>query len=268
MVAQRQHGGGVADGGVDLEPVADDAGVGHQPGAVAVVERRDHLGVEPGEGGPEAPRACAGWSARTGRTGTPRGSAARTAPARRGRPHPTRCRGRRGSRACSRPRRSAPARRRRPGRRSPAARRRASASASMASRARPNIHRFTGSAALASRRPTVGGRRTSSSVQCSAAPAPPTPGSTDASPAVEQPADLPQPEPRPALPGQLPRGDHHDVGEAQRANAGQAGEAPPDPGRPVIQPHRRRAASSARSRSSRSRPARAAPAWRGWCARG
>ena len=38
-----------------------------------------------------------------------------------------------------------------------------------------------GRPALASRRPRAGGRRTSSSVQCSAAPAPPAPGSTDTS---------------------------------------------------------------------------------------
>ena len=44
---------GVGDRGVDLEPVADDAGVGHQPRPVGVVERRDGVGVEAGEGGPE-----------------------------------------------------------------------------------------------------------------------------------------------------------------------------------------------------------------------
>ncbi len=54
VVAQGDRGAGVGDGGVDLAPVAHDAGVGHQPLDVGRTERRDGVGVEAGEGLAEA----------------------------------------------------------------------------------------------------------------------------------------------------------------------------------------------------------------------
>ena len=57
-VAQGDGGAGVGDRGVDLAAVAHDAGVGHQALDVAVVEGRDRVGVEAGEGGAEVRRAC------------------------------------------------------------------------------------------------------------------------------------------------------------------------------------------------------------------
>jgi len=44
---------GVGDGGVDLGPVADDAGVGQEALAVVVGIGGDADGIEPVEGGPE-----------------------------------------------------------------------------------------------------------------------------------------------------------------------------------------------------------------------
>ena len=45
--------GGIADRGVDLGPVADDARVGHEPGPVGRPERRDERRVEAPERRPE-----------------------------------------------------------------------------------------------------------------------------------------------------------------------------------------------------------------------
>jgi hypothetical protein len=44
---------GVGDGGVDLHAVADDPGIGHEPGHLGVAVARHHLGIEPVEGGEE-----------------------------------------------------------------------------------------------------------------------------------------------------------------------------------------------------------------------
>jgi hypothetical protein len=53
VLAQGEDGGGVADGRIDLEPVADDPGVSHEAGPVVVAEPRHRLGVETREGGTE-----------------------------------------------------------------------------------------------------------------------------------------------------------------------------------------------------------------------
>src|SRR6478735_5322168 len=53
VLAQVQNRAGVGDRRVHLAHVPDDPRVGHQPGAVGVVEGGDLLGVEPGEGGTE-----------------------------------------------------------------------------------------------------------------------------------------------------------------------------------------------------------------------
>ena len=52
---------GAADRGVDLGARADDAGVGEQALDVGLAEAGDGCGVEAGEGGAHASRACAGW---------------------------------------------------------------------------------------------------------------------------------------------------------------------------------------------------------------
>ena len=52
-VGQAERGARVGDCRVDLGPVPDDAGVGHQPGDVLIAERGHGGGVEPGEGGAE-----------------------------------------------------------------------------------------------------------------------------------------------------------------------------------------------------------------------
>ena len=64
---------GVGERRVHLGPVADDRRVGHQPRhVVARRRRRPPRGRSP-RTRPGTPAACAGWSARTARTGTPRG---------------------------------------------------------------------------------------------------------------------------------------------------------------------------------------------------
>ena len=53
-LAQAQHHAGVVDRRLDLEPVPDDAGIGHQPRLVAPGEAGDDLGIEPAVRLPEA----------------------------------------------------------------------------------------------------------------------------------------------------------------------------------------------------------------------
>ena len=54
LLPQGEHGPGVADGGLHLEPVADDAGVGQEPRDVPRVEAGDLFRIEPREGPPIA----------------------------------------------------------------------------------------------------------------------------------------------------------------------------------------------------------------------
>ena len=92
-----------------LRAVADDGRVGHQPLDVGAPNAATFSGSKP-RTRRGSPRACAGSSATTGRTGTPRGRAARRARGRRGPDGPTRHRGRRRSRASDAAQGSAPAR--------------------------------------------------------------------------------------------------------------------------------------------------------------
>ena len=109
-VGQAERGARVGDRRVDLGPVADDAGVGDQPGDVRVAERGHGGGVEPGEGGAEVLPLAQDRRARTARTGRPPGRAARRSPRRRAAGGPIPRRGRRCTRAGSAPTGSAASR--------------------------------------------------------------------------------------------------------------------------------------------------------------
>lgn len=52
--AQREGGAGVADGGLDLAAMADDAGVLQEPLHVGLIEDGDRIGIETGKSVPEA----------------------------------------------------------------------------------------------------------------------------------------------------------------------------------------------------------------------
>ena len=97
-VVDRRRGAGVGDRRLDLGAVAHDARVAQQPLDVGRPELGHGGDREARERGRGTPRACAGSSATTGRTGTPRGTAARTARRRRAPAGPTPRRGSAGTR--------------------------------------------------------------------------------------------------------------------------------------------------------------------------
>ena len=84
---------GVGDRRLDLGAVPHDAGVGHEPRDVVVVELRDDLGVEPGERRPERRPLAQDRDPREPGLERPRARPARTARARRARARPTPRRG-------------------------------------------------------------------------------------------------------------------------------------------------------------------------------
>ena len=106
----------IVDGGLDLEPVAHDAGIGHQAGDVLGAVAGDARRLEVVEGAAEVLALPQDRQPRQARTGSPPAPASRTARGRRSwaRPTPRRGSARRADRRC-RPRGSAPARRARLG---------------------------------------------------------------------------------------------------------------------------------------------------------
>ena len=234
-VAQVQYRPGVGDRRVHLARVADDARVGHQPGAVGVVEAGDLLGVEPGErlteGGPLAQDRDPGEPGLEGLEGDPleegRLAVDRDAPLVVVVGEVLGCRTGPGAARAHRPGRRAARRGRR---RSCATSTGSAAASSIRPGPRANSRAVTRSEAGGASRPSGSGRGTISSRHTTVGAPGVGGGQIHVGPAAEHPSGLAHREPGLAVGGGSQLHDEHGVEEAHRPQTGEAAEPPPQAG--------------------------------------